>query len=71
MRQSGRQIVRPHRSSDNSYEEVSYKIGTQVDAWWNDGWWEGAVLSVKDQNFVVFFPGIFLVHFLKEFFIFY
>ncbi|XP_027360662.1 uncharacterized protein LOC113868886 [Abrus precatorius] len=45
MRCSGRLTVRPcppKYTTDHTLE-----IGTPVDAWWSDGWWEGVVTAVS------------------------
>eukprot|EP01018_Ginkgo_biloba_P003714 Gb_22692 [translate_table: standard] len=55
MRISRRPTIRPcpENSSNNTLE-----VGTAVDAWWNDGWWEGVVVMIKQTvgEVQVYFP---------------
>ncbi|KAI3928583.1 hypothetical protein MKW98_024184 [Papaver atlanticum] len=59
MRSSSRPMIRPCRS-DIDMDDI-HDIGAPVDAWWNDGWWEGVVTDTKycgDHNTLqVYFPG--------------
>ncbi|PKA49711.1 hypothetical protein AXF42_Ash004252 [Apostasia shenzhenica] len=60
MRLSGRFTIRPCPEFDNLPETAALQIGTAVDAWWNDGWWEGVVIGVQgsgDDSLQVYFPG--------------
>uniref|UniRef100_A0A1D1YNX4 Origin recognition complex subunit 1 n=1 Tax=Anthurium amnicola TaxID=1678845 RepID=A0A1D1YNX4_9ARAE len=60
MRCSGRLMIRPCRPHDNSAEIVVFEIGSAVDVWRNDGWWEGVVIGVNscsDGGLQVYFPG--------------
>ncbi|CAA6657306.1 unnamed protein product [Spirodela intermedia] len=59
IRHSGRLMIRPCRPHDDSSESAVYEIGSAVDAWRNDGWWEGLVIGVNDFSNVikVYFPG--------------
>lgn len=62
MRHSGRPTIRPART-DEGQQELAVEIGTAVDAWWSDGWWEGVVIGVDDgvsDDVQVYFPGNFL-----------
>ncbi|KAH9302626.1 hypothetical protein KI387_014209 [Taxus chinensis] len=56
MRLAGRPTIRPCPPENKL---GIFEVGTAVDAWWNDGWWEGVVVMVKDlsDEFQVFFPG--------------
>ncbi|KAM0952712.1 putative BAH domain, Agenet-like domain, Agenet domain, plant type [Dioscorea sansibarensis] len=56
IRLSGRQIVRPQRT-DKGVIQCSFNAGAVVDAWWNDGWWEGIVICKEsEQKIHVYFP---------------
>lgn len=60
MRFSGRLTVRPCRIGDFLGDNYSLEIGYPVDAWWNDGWWEGVVIGINscgDDGLQVYFPG--------------
>lgn len=53
----GRPTIRPcppQNTLPNGFE-----VGTVVDAWWNDGWWEGVVVMIKEPSdeVQIFFPG--------------
>ncbi|CAM6064844.1 unnamed protein product [Sphagnum tenellum] len=51
----GRTTVRPFPTPCTS---ADYCIGQAVDVWWNDGWWEGIVVSKEAEgNVKVYFPG--------------
>ncbi|KAH8950314.1 hypothetical protein BDL97_10G078700 [Sphagnum fallax] len=51
----GRTTVRPFLTPCTS---ADYYIGQAVDVWWNDGWWEGIVVSKEPEgNVKVYFPG--------------
>ncbi|KAI3976217.1 hypothetical protein MKX01_019163 [Papaver californicum] len=51
----GRGTVRPQPSTDISLSPI--KVGTSVDAWWHDGWWEGVVIhNESDKRVHVYFP---------------
>ncbi|KAF3785466.1 hypothetical protein EJ110_NYTH27851 [Nymphaea thermarum] len=58
MRFSGRLTVRPCPPTDSS-SQPHIVIGAPVDAWWNDGWWEGVVTSIDNcgSGVQVYFPG--------------
>ncbi|CAI9278614.1 unnamed protein product [Lactuca saligna] len=61
MRLSGRMTIRPKRLLKKSDVLVDVDVGCVVDAWWNDGWWEGIVvgkeLEGKNGNRIhVYFP---------------
>ncbi|KAJ7960915.1 putative Agenet domain-containing protein / bromo-adjacent domain-containing protein [Quillaja saponaria] len=59
MRHLGRPTIRP-APSDDELGVLELEVGTAVDAWWSDGWWEGVVIGVdncNDCNMQVYFPG--------------
>lgn len=41
----GRLTIRPCPPKDS--EELTFEVGSPVDAWWSDGWWEGVVTGVE------------------------
>ncbi|XP_047341758.1 uncharacterized protein LOC124945375 [Impatiens glandulifera] len=48
IRYPGRSTIRPpppHRKTD-----LTFDIGSMVDAWWSDGWWEGIVTALDNSN---------------------
>ncbi|KAL4586600.1 hypothetical protein LXL04_011238 [Taraxacum kok-saghyz] len=47
IRYNGRKTVRPSSTLKNN--DVMVDVGSVVDAWWHDGWWEGIVVQ-KDSN---------------------
>lgn len=58
MRRSGRPTIRPAPPDDK--KDILFDIGTAVDAWWSDGWWEGVVIgfdSCNNDNLHVFLSG--------------
>ncbi|OMO83708.1 hypothetical protein CCACVL1_11254 [Corchorus capsularis] len=58
MRYSGRQTIRPTPAS--SQTSLTLEVGTAVDAWWSDGWWEGVITGVNNSSvddMQVYFPG--------------
>ncbi|KAG1341918.1 hypothetical protein COCNU_05G001470 [Cocos nucifera] len=66
MRCSGRLTIRPCPTCDHLLDGIAFLNGTPVDAWWNDGWWEGVVVgtdSCGDDSWQVYFPGedVFLI----------
>lgn len=66
MRYAGRLNIRPSPSDHFLPEGVLLDIGTPVDVWWSDGWWEGVVIGVEscgNDSVHVYFPGedIFLI----------
>lgn len=57
LRLDGRTAIRPSLTHDGKGSWV-ISIGTIVDAWWHDGWWEGIVIQKEaDEKFQVYFPG--------------
>ncbi|KAJ1441259.1 Bromo adjacent-like proteiny [Sesbania bispinosa] len=58
MRHSGRPTIRPAPTYEE--QELAIEVGTAVDAWWSDGWWEGVVTrndNCGDDSVQVYFPG--------------
>lgn len=56
MRVSGRLTMRP--SPAECVAPRVCEMGVAVDAWWNDGWWEGFVTGREESGEVqVYFPG--------------
>lgn len=58
LRMHGRTVVRPAPLSNK--RELSWvgDVGSIVDAWWHDGWWEGLVVQKDSEaNYHVYFPG--------------
>ncbi|KAK6134073.1 hypothetical protein DH2020_032170 [Rehmannia glutinosa] len=57
IRLSGRAIVRPNPSSDKGRFSGVLNVGSVVDAWWHDGWWEGVVMKRESEDrLYVYFP---------------
>ncbi|XP_057461428.1 uncharacterized protein LOC130751776 [Actinidia eriantha] len=57
MRCPGRQTIRPALPRDQV--DLAFEIGTPVDAWWSDGWWEGVVtgnVNFGVENLQVYIP---------------
>ncbi|XP_030471816.1 uncharacterized protein LOC115689800 isoform X2 [Syzygium oleosum] len=58
LRIIGRSMIRPCQRSRESEVPKVVDVGTVVDAWWNDGWWEGIVVrSESEDRLCVYFPG--------------
>lgn len=58
LRMCGRAAIRPHPLPKGRVSKV-FDVGTAVDAWWHDGWWEGIVVCREsDDKFKVYFPGM-------------
>ncbi|KAK4430198.1 hypothetical protein Salat_1320500 [Sesamum alatum] len=57
IRLSGRTIVRPTLSSDISRVSGVLNVGSVVDAWWHDAWWEGIVVKKESEDKLhIYFP---------------
>ncbi|RYR20968.1 hypothetical protein HN51_035656 [Arachis hypogaea] len=59
MRHPGRSTIRPAPPTSND-QELVIGVGTAIDAWWSDGWWEGVVTGTDnyvDDNVQAYFPG--------------
>ena len=48
MRYAGRPTMRPARLQDET--SICFEVGSPVDAWWSDGWWEGVVTGIGDES---------------------
>jgi len=62
MRQPGRSTIRPAPPLEE--QELIVEVGTAVDAWWSDGWWEGVITTTDncgDDSVQVYFPGKLLI----------
>ncbi|OWM89361.1 hypothetical protein CDL15_Pgr024109 [Punica granatum] len=58
LRFNGRRTIRPLVRSNEEKRLHAIGVGTVVDAWWCDGWWEGIVVREEHgDRFHVFFPG--------------
>ncbi|VFQ78083.1 unnamed protein product [Cuscuta campestris] len=58
LRMHGRTILRPSPSSHKGRVSWVFNVGESVDAWWNEGWWEGIVVHKESENrLLVNFPG--------------
>ncbi|XP_020268986.1 uncharacterized protein LOC109844390 isoform X2 [Asparagus officinalis] len=52
-----RQVVRPYPSHSSNISS-SLDVGSIVDAWWHDGWWEGIVIHKElEGKLRIYFPG--------------
>lgn len=57
LRLCGRSVVRPDPSYNAKYSS-SLGVGSVVDAWCHDGWWEGIIIEkASEANVRVYFPG--------------
>lgn len=58
IRAAGRKTVRPSVQSSQVRSLSPVGVGTSVDVWRYDGWWEGIVLEEPEKGmFSVYFPG--------------
>ncbi|KAF5745275.1 hypothetical protein HS088_TW07G00858 [Tripterygium wilfordii] len=58
IRISGRSIIRPSPQSIKGGVSWLVSVGTAVDAWLHDGWWEGFVVQNDSEDRIhVYFPG--------------
>lgn len=48
MRCSGRSTMRPARTDNET--SLVFEVGSPVDAWWSDGWWEGVVTGLGEST---------------------
>ncbi|KAI3703070.1 hypothetical protein L6452_28825 [Arctium lappa] len=58
LRHSGRPTMRPAVTQIET--DVGFEVGSAVDAWWSDGWWEGVVTDInasEDADIQVYLPG--------------
>ncbi|XP_020244355.1 uncharacterized protein LOC109822547 isoform X1 [Asparagus officinalis] len=49
IRLHGRPVVRPY-TSNSSKDSSNLDVGSIVDAWWHDGWWEGIVIREEAEG---------------------
>ncbi|CAH1428758.1 unnamed protein product [Lactuca virosa] len=59
MRCSGRPTIRPavaRTETETETETIAFEVGSPVDAWWSDGWWEGVVVGIGDSDVQVYVP---------------
>nr|XP_043628676.1 uncharacterized protein LOC122600083 [Erigeron canadensis] len=57
LRCFGRPTIRPAVTQDET--DVALDVGSVVDAWWSDGWWEGVVTGIsasEDGEVQVYLP---------------
>jgi len=59
LRILGRSMIRPSQQSRECEVPKEVDVGTVVDAWWNEGWWEGIVVRRESEGRLgVYFPGL-------------
>ncbi|KAL3643302.1 hypothetical protein CASFOL_014117 [Castilleja foliolosa] len=60
MRCAGRLTVRPWPADSANSSDFRFEVGSAVDTWWCDGWWEGVITGYdtsSNTNFQVYLPG--------------
>ncbi|OIW06927.1 hypothetical protein TanjilG_18315 [Lupinus angustifolius] len=58
LRMYGRTRIRPASPSPKFEILLGVDVGSIVDAWWHDGWWEGIIIHKESEaNYHVYFPG--------------
>ncbi|TKY69370.1 hypothetical protein E2542_SST05643 [Spatholobus suberectus] len=58
LRMCGRAMVRPAPPANKHELSWAGDVGSIVDTWWHDGWWEGIVVQKDSEaNYHVYFPG--------------
>ncbi|GLT91784.1 hypothetical protein SLE2022_096570 [Rubroshorea leprosula] len=58
IRIGGRTTIRPSPLPNHVMDSSTVDVGTVVDVWWHDGWWEGIVVMKDSEDKVhVYFPG--------------
>uniref|UniRef100_A0A5B7B327 BAH domain-containing protein n=1 Tax=Davidia involucrata TaxID=16924 RepID=A0A5B7B327_DAVIN len=58
MRCSGRPTIRPACPSHGQID-LAFEVGTPLDVWWSDGWWEGIVTGISnhgDESLQIYIP---------------
>ena len=60
----GRTKIRPAPPSHKFDKSSGVDVGSVVDAWWHDGWWEGIIVETEPESkYHVYFPGMTLLLF--------
>ncbi|KAK9903808.1 hypothetical protein M0R45_000917 [Rubus argutus] len=58
LRICNRPNIRPSQQSNKGRVPRFVDVGSIVDVWWHDGWWEGIVLKKEcDDRLHIYFPG--------------